>query len=507
MAQVIRRTVDDGGNSFLEGIMWKGVNSSTIYAWSNGAPLQLYFQNTAGHSWTSAQKSFYQDVLGEWMSVTRLSFQVTNNAAQADLVEKVVTQSAWGGNGIVYADHEVPGDAWWDGSATGRFWNKLVDPSDLKAGSFSYETLLHEFGHALGLAHPHDNGGGSSIYSNKTYDHITYTIMSYNDNYSFNADGSIRLKDGELGPHSQTYGFRIDPAAIDIEAIQAIYGVKQSHTGNNVYTLSDKNGYWTTPWDTGGVDTLRYDGDKRAFIDLRPASLKQGASDAGGGVSYVEGVYAGITMASNRTVKTAVIENAIGGDGNDTITGNAANNRITGNGGDDKINGGAGSGDTVVYHANLDDYAIRYPGSSVVLTQRSGAGDDGTDRVTNFEYFKFKDGLFSYSRANETARGDHAYFVDGSLTDGVAALIIGFTANEDQLHLDGSVFTGLAKGAVSDDVFTLGAHARDADDRLIYNAVRDALYYDADGAGGANKLLVARFTDDVDLGARDLLVV
>jgi Peptidase M10 serralysin C terminal/Metallo-peptidase family M12B Reprolysin-like len=509
MARVIKRNVDDDDNVFLEGIMWKGASSTTIKAWSTDEPLQLFFQNTANHTWTVAQKNFYQNVLGEWTSVSRLTFEVTNSLSQADLVEKIVPQSAWGGGGITFADHEVPGDALLYGNALGRFWNKLVDPSDLTAGSFAYETLLHELGHSIGLAHPHDNGGGSSLYSDKTYDHVLYTIMSYNDNYSFNADGSIKLRNGELGPHTQSYGFRIDPAAFDIEAIQAIYGVKQAATGNNVYTLSDKNSYWTTPWDTGGNDTLRYDGDRRAVIDLRPASLKEGASDAGGGVSYVAGVYAGVTMASNRTVKSAVIENAIGGDGNDTITGNGSNNRITGNDGNDKINGGAGSNDTAVFRANLDDYTITYPGTTVVLTQKAGFGafDDGTDRVTNIEYFKFKDGLFAYERASETARSDgHAYRLDGDLTDKAKALIIGFIAGEDVLELDASVFTALGKGAVAEDFFTLGSAAKDADDRLIYNAARDALFYDADGSGEGEKLLIAQFTGDVDLGARDLLV-
>jgi Ca2+-binding RTX toxin-like protein len=511
MARIITRNVNDRENVFLEGILWKDVDSSTMQAWSKDEPLQLYFQNTSVHTWTSAQKSFYQSVLGEWTSVTQLSVKVTTSFEKADLVEKVVTQKAWGdsSNGITYADHETPDDAWWDGNAVGRFWIKLVDPSDLKAGSFSYETLLHELGHSLGLAHPHDDGGGSSIYADKTYDHITYTIMSYNDNYAFRADGSIKLKSGELGPHTQTYGFRIDPAAFDIEAIQAIYGVKQSHTGNNVYTLSDKNGYWTTPWDTGGTDTIRYDGDRRAVIDLRPASLKEGASDAGGGISYVSGVYAGITMASNRTVRTAVIENAIGGDGSDTITGNAANNRITGNGGNDKINGGAGR-DTVVFHANLDDYAITYSGATVVLKQTGGTVsiNDGTDRVTNVELFKFKDDLYEYEAANGAARsGGHSYLLDSSLIDKATSLIIGFTAGRDVLELDDAIFSALGKGKLDDDVFTYGSTAKDADDHLIYNASRDALYYDADGAGGAQKLLVAQFTGDVDLGARDILVV
>ncbi|MBB1248390.1 M10 family metallopeptidase C-terminal domain-containing protein [Rhizobium sp. G21] len=450
-------------------------------------------------------------MLGEWTSVTRLSFSVTNSYSQANLVEKIVGQSAWGGGGIVYADHETPDDAWSFGNAIGRFWNKLVDPSDLKPGSFSYETLLHELGHALGLAHPHDNGGGSSIYADKTYDHITYTIMSYNDNYSFKADGSIKLKSGELGPHSQSYGFRIDPAAFDIEAIQAVYGIKQAHTGNDVYTLSDKNGYWTTPWDTGGNDTLRYDGAKRAVLDLRPASLREGAADAGGGVSYVSGVYAGITMASNRTVKTAVIENAIGGDGNDAITGNGANNRITGNGGDDKINGG-GAHDTVVFSSRMRDYVFDSRGSTIIVEHAFGSakGSDGVDTLQNIETLRFSNRTFNLaeSRHDETARGDgHAYRLDHSLTDKAATLVIGFIAGRDTLELDASVFAALARGGVGDDVFTLGSQAKDADDRLIYNAGRDALYYDADGAGDGGKLLVAQFSGDVDLGARDILVV
>src|SRR3546814_13775721 len=33
----------------------------------------------------------------------------------------------------------------------------------LQPGGFYFPTLLHEFGHGLGMAHPHDNGGRSSI--------------------------------------------------------------------------------------------------------------------------------------------------------------------------------------------------------------------------------------------------------------------------------------------------------------------------------------------------------
>ena len=38
-------------------------------------------------------------------------------------------------------------------------WNAQM----LQPGGFSFVTLIHEFGHGMGLAHPHDTGGGSGI--------------------------------------------------------------------------------------------------------------------------------------------------------------------------------------------------------------------------------------------------------------------------------------------------------------------------------------------------------
>ena len=33
----------------------------------------------------------------------------------------------------------------------------------LERGGFGYVTIVHELGHGLGLAHPHDTGGGSTV--------------------------------------------------------------------------------------------------------------------------------------------------------------------------------------------------------------------------------------------------------------------------------------------------------------------------------------------------------
>ncbi|MCV3766682.1 zinc-dependent metalloprotease family protein [Rhizobium sp. TRM95796] len=514
MARVQKRTIDDDDNVFLEGILWKKVDSDTIAAWNDQA-LWIHFKDTAANSWTWADKSFFKSVFDQWTDVTRLSYRLTNDATKADMVETIVPQKFFGGGGggnVTLGAHETPYFEMKNGVSRGWYWDDMLENGSTREGSLIYSTVLHELGHALGLAHPHDKGGGSSIFPNTRYDHSAYTIMSYNEAYSFGANGKITLRAGALGGLDQDYGLRIDPAAFDIEAIQAIYGVKQAARGDNVYRLSDENGYWTTPWDTGGIDTLRYDGDGRATLDLRPASLKQGASDAGGGLSYVAGVYGGVTMASDRTVKTAVIERAVGGDGDDRIIGNDANNRISGRGGDDVIDGGGGAVDLVNYRGAYDNYWVRIFASGTLVEQEKNTSkfDDGFDRLKNVEYLHFSNGYVSLveGRQSSNARATGLTFaVDGVDPGKMFSMLVGFTSGEDTIVLKDDLFDGLAKGRLDADQFVLGDKALDADDHLIFDYDARALYYDADGAGGAEKVLVAAFGDLVDVAARDFLVV
>src|SRR5207237_9272354 len=93
---------------------------------------------------------------------------------------------------------------------------------------------------------------------------------------------------------------------------------------------------------------------------------------------------------------TSVIENAIGGSGNDTTTGNSADNTLTGNGGNDTLTGGTGNDtidggtgtDTAVYSGNHTQYVITLNtnGSYSLSDQRSGS-PDGLDIISNVESF------------------------------------------------------------------------------------------------------------------------
>jgi Ca2+-binding RTX toxin-like protein len=60
-------------------------------------------------------------------------------------------------------------------------------------------------------------------------------------------------------------------------------------------------------------------------------------------------------------------------------------------------------------------------------------------------------------------------------------------AEVDTILIDDAIFTGLA-GTVGNSIalqeFRIGAAAQDADDRIIYNDVTGALFFDVDGTGG-----------------------
>ncbi len=86
-----------------------------------------------------------------------------------------------------------------------------------------------------------------------------------------------------------------------------------------------------------------------------------------------------------------MIENAIGGSGNDRIIGNIVDNHLTGGRGNDYLDGGAGT-DTAVYSGLRDNYSWVHntDGSWTVTDLRSG-NPDGVDTLWNIELLQFQD--------------------------------------------------------------------------------------------------------------------
>ncbi len=363
------------GNDYVDGILWGGhhwsLGSDRVIEysfWGAGSESFDDFSNdvdcTNAYNWLEPEIASVEAALQTWSNVANIEFvRVADNDPNATLGFYSVDMNQLGDGvlgmcgppapevscaGIAY----LPWD--WDG------WQYGLQP-----GGGGFATIVHELGHGLGLAHPHDNGDGDSpVYpgvingdSTDTGDfglnQGVWTTMSYNEGLV--ANGLYE---------DTTLGIQATPMAFDVAAIQYLYGANTNfQTGDNVYELPSSNtlgtGY-SCIWDADGEDTISATGTGNAYIDLRSAPLT--GENAGGYISSVDGIYGGFTIADGVT-----IENAVGGMGNDGILGNYANNNLDGSmgndtllgmGGDDLLTGGFGDDRLDGYGASGSEYDL-----------------------------------------------------------------------------------------------------------------------------------------------------
>jgi Ca2+-binding RTX toxin-like protein len=341
---------------------------------TDGSPVQVFFSPSQWFvspdaetqirlsDYTEQEITFFMEALDTISAFTPLTFAQTSSAFDADMI--VGKSDLKGFSGFA----NPPGSGWLPESAIVMDdWEGYWTQNLMQTGSFTHATILHEAGHALGLAHPHDTGGNSEIMrgvlsSNATGGDIAFdlnqfpfTIMSYNQVWDgLDAIPSFSDGIGGLG----TFG------ALDIAALQTLYGTAEHKTGNTTYRLT-QNDWFETIWDTGGTDTIRAGGTTDAVIDLTAATLDYSAT-GGGVVSYQSGAFGGFTIAAG-----VQIERAFGARGDDTITGNALDNHLRGSNGMDTLIGNDGA-DLLEGGRGLDTLI----GGEGADTIRGGAGGD-----------------------------------------------------------------------------------------------------------------------------------
>lgn len=350
------------GNTYIDSLVWGcGWQGGPVTYWfGSGActPNSGEVAPFTGASWTAGEMGAFTTALANYSAVCGLTFQASASQGAANMVWWLANDAAFGEAGIL-GMHEVPDQS--SAQTYGYFNVQDTTWQYLDSGGDGYVTVIHELGHAMGLAHPHDGGSHSDAtlfpgvrgaFSTGTsgLNQGIWTTMSYNDGWK------------TAPPTSYAYGYQGSLMALDIAALQAIYGVNDTTaTGDDTYQLAASNGAgtgWDCIWDAGGSDTISNAGGAVACtINLNAAPLT-GAS-AGGFVSRVAGIIGGFTIAHG-----VVIENATGGSGNDTLTGNAAANVLDGGAGADKMAGGAGD-DTYFVGSTTD-----------VVTELAGGGTD-----------------------------------------------------------------------------------------------------------------------------------
>ena len=86
--------------------------------------------------------------------------------------------------------------------------------------------------------------------------------------------------------------------------------------------------------------------------------------------------------------------------------------------------------------------------------------------------------------------------------------ITDFRSKDDTFHLDNAYLKKVGpNGKLAKDAFHLGKKAADAEDRIVYDKATGALYYDADGAGGAGQVKIAVLAKNAKLVLSDFIVI
>jgi Ca2+-binding RTX toxin-like protein len=451
-----------GGNPF--GI--EGKNVITVYFAKAGDVFISEDPTTPGSTENMIAKGLVQwekdaflAAFHVYESVADVVFVEVNSRAEADF--KIITYLGTPGAGASLLGRMSPPNELNEGQAEFNAGDVRWSEEGLTPGGFYFPTLLHEFGHGMGMAHPHDNGGRSSIMRGAgggtggiggalgdfDLSQQVFTVMSYNDGWQTSPYGQP-ASGGLTGTEVDQFGWVGTLSPLDIAVIQDKYGVNEdTATGDDTYVLADASGpgvYHQSIWDAGGTDRIVYDGARDATIDLRPATLRY-EEGGGGRVSFAYGVFGGYTIANGVT-----IEQARSGSGNDTLFGNDVANLLSAGDGNDRIDGGGGN-DTLVGGRGTDTLTGG-AGADVFqfLTSEDSGRGIGRDVITDFAQGSDKIDLSALEATRFIGTGSfsgRAGEVRYAAFDG--ATIVEVDSNGDrladlQIELGGNVSLGFA---------------------------------------------------------------
>ncbi len=551
------------GNLFIDGLLYEsGSNSGTVVKWSDPqltfsfpTNSSFYYKDGLGHAisyrdigpnlagtfvaFNDDQKAAVRAAFDMFASIANIRFTKVDetNTTHANIRFGFCDRSDTDGNvfgatvlGTNSRDEFYPIFRSRDVLANEISMNPWGIP-----GTLEFENLLHEIGHSVGLDHVKYPINNNFQY---LYDSQDFTVMSYNQ---------FRGATWVVQPGDYPQSLMMN----DIRALQYLYGANfNTNGGNTTYkwdpnsgteTVSENgrtysvasvnNKVRTTVWDGGGNDTYDFsDYRTNLSINLEPGTWCLTSADQLVSLQLGDRTFEAVGNIANAYLYNgdthSLIENAIGGSGNDTITGNQADNALTGNGGNDSLGGGAGNdtldggnGNDTLDGGVGNDRLVGGIGNDSLIggdgndTLNGDAGNDTLDGGIGNDSLIGGDGndALNGGAGNDTldggaggdkligGAGDDVYLVDFSLdlvfeavgegTDTVYSTVA-YTLgqNVENLTLTGSARRG--GGNALDNVIT-GNNAGDSlfgydgNDRLMGGTFADTL----DGGSGVDSLI------------------
>jgi serralysin len=405
MSNAVR--VQATGQSFVDDLLnnnrWAGETVTfgfTSSAAAYGTSYGLGEQSKGYLALSEIQKAAARKAINAWDELIAISLvEAGGSNADIRMAASNAPSTAWA---YMPGNSQEAGDVWF-----GRGQGYYTNPT---AGNYAFHTFVHELGHSLGLAHPHEkkltaaNDGffaddGSSIegaqicpccaglmhgqsgatgsgtsaalvapataldsaaaaayFGTATAPHgidsMVYSIMSY----------SSYAGDGARGYTNETWGYAHSPMLRDIAAVQHLYGADYTtRAGDTVYSWNPLTGekiidgvgqgapggnkVFETIWDGGGRDTIDLSAYRTDLtIDLAPGAWTHFGNGQIANLGNGQKAPGNVALAYlHQGDSRALLENAIGGSGNDVIKGNAASNVLIGGAGNDRIEAVAGN--------------------------------------------------------------------------------------------------------------------------------------------------------------------
>ena len=492
---------DPNGMVFtVDEIAWQLINNGNAFF---GAPEAAAFNVGVDNILTvnltalTAQGQYLaRQALAVWSAYTGITFQETAGAAE-------ITFDDVDSGGDPVTAYAIPVT-----NASGVITNSTViittgwlTEFGTTLDSYSFETYLHEIGHALGLAHGGNYNGSADYGTDNFYlnDSVAWSLMSYmnadNDEFDFG------------GPYDwntyvdAAFRYMFSPMIADLIAIQYLYGTAAAFTGNTTWGFNGNTGVAAfdqavnsgalmalTIYDTGGIDTL----------DFGITGANQVLSLVQESLSSVLGGRDNLGIA-----RGTVIENAIGGSGNDTIIGNEVGNFLQGVDGNDLIEGGLGN-DTIhggqgtnTAVMGVDSSTITVTGNAINLVITSAMG---VDHYNGIQFFQFTNGTLTLAQVLALMNSNTPTPGNDTLTGTAGPDTINGLGGSDSISglggndtLWGAAGNDTLEGGEGDDFLTGGAGA----DQLVGGAGNDAASY-GDSATGVRADLAAPGTNTGD---------
>ncbi|MBF9197372.1 Ig-like domain-containing protein [Microvirga terrestris] len=295
------------------------------------------------------------------------------------------------------------------------------------------------------------------------------------------------------------YYLNVSAGALKDAAGNSFAGIGDRTTFNFSVIVDEPSGPVTVPNAKGGVDITITDPSQLT------AALGTSGVDhvfySGPGTVRLPGTIENVTLTGgDGSAMGNTQRNTLrGGSGNNALNGQGGNDLLYGSSGDDRLSGGSGrdrleggSGDDLLLAGSGHDTISGSAGNDTIS---AGAGNDviysglGADVI-------------------EDGGGRDAFVFNTRIGKGQADMLKHFNVEPDTIWLENAIFKGVGgRGWLKADAFHIGVKASDKEDRIIYNAKKGMLYYDADGLDGQGQIAFAKLSKHLKITEKDFFII